>query len=77
MEDSIVVNLPRRDWAERAAEDLRAEGCRADLLGPDGDGHWPIRVTGAAATIALMRYQLHLPENRVCWETFVNSCAVG
>ncbi len=77
VEDTIVVRLPRHDWALCAIGDLQAEGLRATLLdGPDCDGQWPLEVTGPAKTIAIMRYEMNVDANRICWESFVNSLAL-
>jgi hypothetical protein len=77
VEDSILIRLPRRDWALCAVEDLRTEGCRGVLAdSADGDGQWAIQVIGPEEKIAMMRYEINLAANRICWETFVNEMAL-
>ncbi|MFN2463728.1 MAG: hypothetical protein ABR573_07495 [Candidatus Dormibacteria bacterium] len=78
VEDSIDIRLPRRDWGLAAAQDLRSEGCRATLAEcADCDGLWVLRVCGPERKIAMMRYELNLAGNRVCWESFINGMHLG
>jgi hypothetical protein len=77
VQDSIVVRLPDRQWALCAIDDLATEGCHARLLPErDADGLWQLHVSGPCELIDQIRFELHVPEVRVCWETFVNS-AIG
>jgi hypothetical protein len=72
MDHTILVHFPRQDWAHSAMEDLRREGCDAQLLpGPGLDGTWCLRVSGSAAQIHEIRQSMQ-PIQPVCWETFVN-----
>jgi hypothetical protein len=78
VDDSIVIHLPRRDWAISALDDLRGEGCRGVLVGgPDCDGQWALQVTGPAEKIAMMRYEMNLDANRICWEQYINGLALA
>ncbi|MEA2682247.1 MAG: hypothetical protein QOK05_575 [Chloroflexota bacterium] len=74
MDDWIIVKVPTRPWALCAIDDLAAEGLKAELLDcTDEAGLYQLRVSGCAESINLIRYELHAPENRICWETFVNA----
>ena len=78
MDDSIVIKVPTRPWALCAIKDLEREGLTAVLLDrQDADGLYQLQVSGCAETISVMRYELHVAENRVCWETFVNEAIAG
>jgi hypothetical protein len=78
VDDSIVIKIPTREWALCAIEDLAAEGVRAELLDwTDEAGLHQVRVSGCAESINAIRYELHIAENRVCWESFVNAAIAG
>ena len=73
MEDSIVIKVPTRPWALCAIDDLAAEGLTAVLLDcTDDAGLYQLHVSGCSERINVIRYELHVAENRVCWESFVN-----
>jgi hypothetical protein len=77
MQDVVVVPFPRQDWALCAIEDLRREGCQAELLpAPTADGSWCLQITGPEDRIHLIRQSMQ-PIERVCWETFVNACVAS
>ena len=78
LDDRIVVKIPTRPWAVSAVDDLIAEGVKAKLLDcQDAAGLYQVEVSGCPESIALIRYELHIAENRVCWETFVNEAITG
>jgi hypothetical protein len=77
MKDVVVVPFPRQDWALSAVDDLRKEGCCAELLpGPAPDGSWCVEVSGSAEQLYLIRQSMQ-PIQRVCWETFINATIAG
>ncbi|HEV1997264.1 MAG TPA: hypothetical protein VGR61_03920 [Candidatus Dormibacteraeota bacterium] len=78
MYDTIVVKIPSRDWAMCAIDDLATEGLTAELLDTlDAEGVYQLRITGPFETIDVIRQELHVPQTRVCWETFVNAAIAG
>jgi len=78
MDDILVVSIPTRAWAVGAIADLAAEGVRAELLDVrDCRGHCQIRISGARESLEIIRRELHVPEKRVCWESFVNGSIAG
>jgi len=78
MEDSVIVRFPRRDWALSAVQELRREGCRAELIEPyPGDTSWGLLVSGPAEAIEVLRAETRPCLSDVCWETFVNETLAG
>jgi hypothetical protein len=78
VDDSIVIKIPTREWALCAIDDLAAEGIQAELLDQTDDaGLHQLLVCGCEESINVIRYELHIAENRVCWESFVNAAIAG
>lgn len=71
---SVLLRLPRREWAEAVIVDLAGEGCAAELLpGPDREGCWTLLVTGPAAQVRQIRGAASGHGVEFCWNRFLNA----
>ena len=74
----MLVPFPRLEWALAAIDDLRREGCVAELMPWNPrDTTWSVRVGGSPDQIAVIRREVEPAPAQVCWEEFVNGLMAG